>query len=447
MLTKGYGLDPYPWQSDILYAWMGLDKYGKWAALRCGLLVPRQNGKTMGPVGIRELYGLVILGERILHTAHQQKTATEAFRELKAIFRHPDLAKLLDGDPLSALGREEIRLKNGGVIKYIARTRVSGLGFTADLLVLDEAQELTDAQIDALQPVISAPPLGNPQTIMVGAAPGADSPAEVFRRYRRDGHKGKDEDLSWHEWSVDKIGDISDRSRWEDTNPSLGLRLKASVINVELKTLSEDGFARQRLNWWPDSSSERLVARDLWESLAIKEPPSEGKLVYGVRFSADGEVVTLAVALKPDEGKSHIEVIAHRSTHAGVKWLVAWLCQRWKKAALIVIDGKSGSQSLVDRLYEKKVSKKVICQPRPSDVIASTNRTLTAINEEEITHYNQPVLNEAACNARKRPIGKDGGWGWGGIEGVDVTPIEAASLAYWGVMTTKRDPRRKARIA
>ena len=41
----------------------------------------------------------------------------------------------------------------------------------------------------------------------------------------------------------------------------------------------------------------------------------------------------------------------------------------------------------------------------------------------------------------RRPIG--GGWGFGGD---NSAPIEAASLALWGVKTSKRDPSRKMRI-
>ena len=44
MLSKGYGLEPDPWQSDVITDWLALDKYNEWAAMRCGLMVPRQNG-------------------------------------------------------------------------------------------------------------------------------------------------------------------------------------------------------------------------------------------------------------------------------------------------------------------------------------------------------------------------------------------------------------------
>jgi hypothetical protein len=32
------------------------------------------------------------------------------------------------------------------------------------------------------------------------------------------------------------------------------------------------------------------------------------------------------------------------------------------------------------------------------------------------------------------------------MDGVDVSPLEASALAYWGVMTTRRDPGRRQRL-
>ena len=60
-----------------------------------------------------------------------------------------------------------------------------------------------------------------------------------------------------------------------------------------------------------------------------------------------------------------------------------------------------------------------------------------------VTHWDggednaQEALNQSALEARKRPIGSDGGWAYGGETSA---PIEAAVIAYWAAKTTKRDP-------
>ena len=82
--AAAYGLEPDEWQRNVLEDWLGL-KAGKWTSLTCGISVPRQNGKN-ALLEIRELYGMVALGEKILHTAHEVKTAQKHFRRLKYFF-------------------------------------------------------------------------------------------------------------------------------------------------------------------------------------------------------------------------------------------------------------------------------------------------------------------------------------------------------------------------
>ena len=38
---------------------------------------------------MRELYGMVVLGERFLHTAHEVKTARKAFLRIAGFFENP----------------------------------------------------------------------------------------------------------------------------------------------------------------------------------------------------------------------------------------------------------------------------------------------------------------------------------------------------------------------
>ena len=78
-LAAGYGLRPDGWQQLVLDDMLGLTIEGRWSASQEALSCPRQNGKN-GIIEVRELFGMVGLGERILHTAHEVKTAREAGR-------------------------------------------------------------------------------------------------------------------------------------------------------------------------------------------------------------------------------------------------------------------------------------------------------------------------------------------------------------------------------
>ena len=50
-LANAYGLTPDPWQTIVLMCWLAVDKAGRFLSGRCGLAVPRQNGKNAIYVG------------------------------------------------------------------------------------------------------------------------------------------------------------------------------------------------------------------------------------------------------------------------------------------------------------------------------------------------------------------------------------------------------------
>lgn len=446
--AAAYGLAPDEWQQMVLDSWLCRDLQDKYLCTSCGLSVSRQNGKN-AIIEMRELYGMCVVGEKILHTAHEVKTARKAFLRLCSFFENERLYPELAAMVLSIRktnGQEAIFLKNGADIEFSARSKTASRGFTKDVVVFDESQELTEEQMEAILSTMAAAPLGNRQLIFTGTPPPPSSPGEVFRRVRKDALANSDKNLCWHEWSVDRIGDIADRDRWYETNPAMGIRLDEGFTETEMRRLSEDGFARERLGWWSSESSRAEISKEEWESLSTDEPPKEGKLAYGVKFSPDGSTVALCVALKPKEGNPHIEVIDQRMTRGGISWLSDWLVERKDRAAVIVVDGKSHVDSLCPELRDRGVPKLEICIPAVGEVIASSTRTLSAIREKKVTHFSQPQLDSAATAVEKRLIGKSGGFGWRGIGGADPTPFEAACLAYWGVMTTKRDPARKQRI-
>ena len=93
MLMRAYGVTLDEWQELLLDCWLGKDEAGAYNVTSAGLSVPRQNGKNTA-VEAREFYGLVVNGERILHTAHQVRTAKKSFRRLVNMFtdkRHPEI--------------------------------------------------------------------------------------------------------------------------------------------------------------------------------------------------------------------------------------------------------------------------------------------------------------------------------------------------------------------
>jgi len=297
----------------------------------------------------------------------------------------------------------------------------------------------------ALMPVISSGANQNPQTILIGTPPSPTCTAEVFASTRKKALSSVGGHICWHEWSVEKIGDVTDWSRVEDTNPALDVRLMRSAVEAEMSAMAPDYFARERLGWWSEQSVDAVIDKDLWNKCATDSPPVGGVLVYAVKFSADGSTGSLAVCLKPDDGKQHVELIANRNMNSGLTWFADWLDARKDKAAQIVVDGMANAQPLIDELLRRGINKKAIIKPKASDMATACSCFYDAIKSEKVTHFNQEQLNDSALKAKKRTIGSDGGWAFADNK-CDATMIEAAALAYWGALNTKRKPQRKQRV-
>jgi len=438
-ILRAGGLILDPWQSAILCDWMGRSVSGRWASSTCGGSVPRQNGKSLLVQGRAEA-GMILFNEQVIYTAHLQKTATETFEEMASFFDGPRLKKYVQ-DIKTALGREQIILKSGARVKFLARTRNGGRGQHGDLLIIDEAQEMDENQQASFLPAISASL--NPQTIYVGTPPDPSAVGTVFRGIR-DRSKGSKK-TSWFEFSVKEIGDVMDKSRWTETNPALGRRILQSTIEGEAEQMDPDTFARERLGWWSPAVTERVdyaIDRQAWEKCRSEDEKPEGKTAYGVKFSADGSEVALCGAVSPKDGPARITLIERRPTGIGIQWLADWLNARYDIASCVVIDGRNGVDLLVDRIRGTWKYKTSVMRPSVKDVIAAASLLTTELSEQTVTWYaKQDVLRDSAVNSVKRPIG--GGWGFGGD---DSAPIEAAALALWGCRTSKRDPSRKMKV-
>lgn len=428
-----------PWQRLVLDGWLSRCDDDRLIQATGGMSAPRQNGKTF-VVEPRELYTMAN-GGHVLHTAHQVKTANKSFNHLA------DLLTRGGGNPFRKLvdnvrrtnGEQAIWFANGGSVEYAARSRGSARGFdNIELVILDEAQELTDEQLEALMSTLSASASGDRQMLYIGTPPGPACPGDVFRRMRANAIKSPTPRESWYEWSVAEIGDVHDRDRWYATNPSMGYQLTEDFTEVEASKLSRDGFARERLGWWSEQGANTAIRQAVWEGSYTDEPPESGKKSFGVKFSPDGATVALAACRVPDGAPAHVELVDARPVSEGTGWLSELLNSAEPTTACVVVDGRSGADDLLSRLDEYPA--RALVTPGTRGVVAAATMTVSALSEHRLTHWRSPgqhALDESATKSVKRPIGNDGGYGFGGDVSV---AIEAASLAYWGCMTTKRDP-------
>lgn len=270
VLAGAAGLKLDDWERWVLDQGLGRSGSGQWSAFEVCLIVARQNGKG----AILEALELAALFlddfgvDLILHSAHEFKTAAEAFRRIQArIENAPDLRRRVR-QIYQQRGAESIELRNGKRLRFVARTGGSGRGFTADLVVLDEAYALGDDEMGALLPTLSARP--NPQIWYTSTAGSPQS--TQLGRVRRRGVAGDDPSLAFFEWSADDDDDPAAPVTWAKANPGLGIRITEEYIAKERAALAAEEFARERLSIgdYPadDAGQWQVIGADAWAACA-----------------------------------------------------------------------------------------------------------------------------------------------------------------------------------
>lgn len=423
-LARACGLVLDDWQEAALEVGMAERADGGWAAAEVGLICSRQNGKNC-VVESRELFGLVLLGERVLHTAHLFPTARESYMRLEALVRsRPDVeAQLVDQHASPASGYDMV-FRSGGRIQYIARSRTSGRGFDGvDLLVLDEAQDLNDDAQGALLPTISSKP--GAQAWYQGSAP--DVGSTVLHRIRAQGRTGVPGPFCYLEFSADPDADLDDRAAWAQANPAHPGRISLATIESERRSMSDEMFARERLSISPDLLEAGGIFGPAWAEVCHPDLV----VTIPVMFALDVNPERSAAAIVGVGADLSVSVAEYRP---GTAWLVERCVELRKKYRVaFALDARGPAGSFAGELARRHV------QVRELDGTAMTRACgnfYDLVVDRAVKIRTNPDLNAAVDGAARRPVGD--AWAWGRKSSkFDISLLVAATIAAW------EGPRRK----
>jgi hypothetical protein len=450
-LLDEYGTHLFEWQKLVMRRWLAEDDEGNFVNLICGLSVPRQNGKSEMIVA-RIIYGIIFRKAVGLFTAQQQPTADVVRRRVQDFFYENPYEEIFN--MLTPQFRKKprnyqyIEFVNGARYTFTTRTRMGGLGTTNDELINDEAADMTDDHQATLQPTVSAAKSGNPQVIYSGTPPMAGSVGEVFSRTRKQIMSGALG--SWQEWGVENITEKMDKKAWYETNPSLGMVLLEPAIQAEAASLATDDFNRMRLGWWSGVEDKRAIKQEYWDDLFTEKPQFDDsvKPVYAVKFAPDRSDYSLCVAQPLEDGKVHVEIVMQRPMNEGWSRLSKWLLERWRNCAKIIIDGATGQAILFEELTRAGVPAKKIIQPNMKEIVAAHQFMLDGIIQKELSHYNQPLLNQTVRITKQRQIGRWGGFGWESMtKNLSTSALDAATFAFWGQKVFRQKKSTEASVA
>lgn len=423
-LQVGLILDP--WQAYVLTESLGERSDGKWSAFEVCTLVPRQNGKG-ALLEARELAGLFLFGEQlILHSAHEFKTAQEAFRRVLYHIENIGFLSKRVRRVRTSHGEEGIELTNGGRLRFVARSTGSGRGFTGDTVILDEAYNLGSDGMAALLPTLSARP--NPQIWYTSSA-GMET-SDQLRRVRERGMSGNARRLAYFEWSAAVDADLDDRAAWAQANPALGIRISEEFVESERDAMDDAAFSRERLGIWFDPSAHTVIDMRRWAALVDERSRVVDPLVFAVDANPERASAAIAVAGRRESDElGHVEVVDARP---GTGWLLERIVElnRRHKPRAWVLDPASSAGSLIPKLLERGIEPDLVSGRELAQACGAFYEAV--VESAAFRHLGQRELNTALMGARKRPLGD--AWAWHRRRSdIDISPLVAATLAWHGV--------------
>lgn len=298
-----------PWQSYAFDVGLEVGPDGRWAFPDVGIAVARQNGKTGGLANIRILTGLLLWGERILHSAQNRDLPRESFLEIAETLETFFPGRLAN-KPRRANGQESVRLANGGVYRILAPRPQAPRGFRSDLVVLDEVREYHDTSfMAAILPTLNTS--GNPQAWWLSNAGDPDS---VVLNNLRDRGLAADPTLAWLEWSADPTLADTDPEAWSQANPSLGSLIDVDRIIHLQSTLTPEAFQTEVLCRWVDVATTRAIPAQLWEAATDTDlPPPPDRIVLDIDIDPDRATAAAVAAWRLADGRIGTDLVMYQT--------------------------------------------------------------------------------------------------------------------------------------
>ncbi len=432
---------------------------------------------------VRELAGLFLLQEQlIIHTSHQLKTSLNHLERLNQVLtEYPSLMKRVStvrtGNGKEAIilkpkptlifgaGGREILRKQSSKLEFHARSgSATSRGFSCDTLVYDEAMILTDEQVGASMPTMSARP--NPQIIYAASAGLEDGSVSVQLAKMRANMKKRAPGVFGAEWSVnphdescprdeikgrksnyyivcDKHDDRDDPRSWAKANPGMGYRISVGFTRRELNNMPDRKFDIERLaigNWPSDDEPWFAISQPAWKILTNEDPGFwVPPMVVGIDVDEDGLSATVMCAWEHKQNRIVIEM-PRDGSRQGSTWVIPYLiekCRKWKPLAVAV--PKSGPAAALlndavrqwgDRVYPVG----------PGEEAAAFAFFIQQVKDQKLWHFGEakaPTLWHAVGRAETRVAG-DGGKAWCRRDSTtDITPVTASTIACY-VLNKKR---------
>lgn len=430
--ARRFGLVLDDWQQWVVRHMCAERKAGGWSANTAVLLVPRQSGKSVIVEAI-EMAAMFLWDEQhVIYSAHLGKTATDHMRRIRRhIDANPSLRRA--ARVLTGKGDERVEInKTGAILEFITRGKKTARGGSPSRVIFDEAMYLTDEQIAAMLPSLSAHSMNEQnqaQMIYTSSAPLQES--TVLHRLRQKALSGAAERMFFAEWSVDVDADPADRANWYAANPSLGARISEEwIVDNEFGVMSGVDFATERLGvpQGGEGAADGPISLQRWTA----------DLTDGESMATD-DTITLALDAPLDRRSACFAVHGRRVDrlrHVAIRhWVPGHQLGELSAVAKQLLDGHK-----LDRLYVPPKSPALawrddlaragveVEEIKPALFIEAQQTLEQSVAEGSVRHRGQPEMNVAVGGLAARVSGDSSPWSRRSSS-VNVAPLFAAAAA------------------
>jgi hypothetical protein len=319
-----------------------------------------------------------------------------------------------------------VELKNGNTLSFIARSGGSGRGFSGDVVILDEAYDLTQDHMDALGPTLTM--AKNMQVWYASSAGKKHSIALASVRER--GIAGENR-LAYMEWSVEEPGwndppiDMDDMDLIAQANPSLE-HISPDYLKTERGMLSQAGRLRERFGVFDTVVTAGVFPPGAWDAALNSESGIEGPVMFGVEVAEDRSWGCIAAAGAGSAG-FHGEYVDYRPDTAWIVRRAGELAEKHPSTGFVVRPS-SPAGSLIAGLERAGLR---VVPASQQDYAQACGDFYDLVNEGEFRHPGQAALDVAVSGAQKKRSADTFVWDLR-TPSLDISPLVAVTLATWG---------------
>lgn len=447
-----------PWQWFELRGLCLRGAAGLWLHREACLVDTRQQGKTWIMVA-RILFGLFWLGETCVYSAQRGQTADAVFARIVGIIEaRPNLFGRIVEKTGGKQGRGDlkVRARNGKIAHLRCGVRSTDLGRgldQIDLVIFDEAYNLTPAEVAALTGAQIASP--NAQTIYTSTAPVASIHAFclIFAGVRERGMAGHrdagcaDAELWYSEYCAppppaderERAAARLDRELWRLASPSHGVISKDRDIDAIRKALciNAEGVAlweADYLGWgeWPVTEENRepiIPIEEVWATLVNKHPELTGQRALAVARSQDLARWYIACGQRTLSGRVGLELGYSGRAHIGQAAAALLTIIEKLDPVAVVIEGHDPGVDIVPAMARLGIEIHKTNLPEWSVACAGF---IDAAFAGDLEHGDQPIIRENLATATMRELPR----GDRVLDDRDspIAPLKAYVLAHWATL-------------